>query len=133
MIDRDDDGNLLPDIILGDKYKILKLIHTGPVSRIYQGYDCKNEKYIFVKEITKYADPFLSHQAVEQFKCEVKILFNLKHKSLPKFEDYFDYEDNRYLILEYIEGKKLTAFIEHRREFVMEKQIIPWGMELCDS
>ncbi len=132
MIDRDDDGNLLPDIILGDKYKIIKLIHTGPVSRIYQGYDCKNKKNIFVKEITKYADPFLSHQAVEQFKCEVKILFNLKHKSLPKFQDYFDYDDNRYLILEYIEGKKLTAFIENLREFIGEKQVVAWGIELCD-
>ncbi|MEQ8224529.1 MAG: serine/threonine-protein kinase [Candidatus Eremiobacterota bacterium] len=132
MIDRDDDGNLLPDIILNDKYKIIKLIHTGPVSRIYQGYDCKNKKNIFVKEITKYSDPFLSQQAVEQFKCEVKILFNLKHKSLPKFEDYFDYDDNRYLILEYIEGKKLTAFIENLREFVREKQIITWAIELCD-
>ncbi|MEQ8187859.1 MAG: serine/threonine-protein kinase [Candidatus Eremiobacterota bacterium] len=132
MIDRDDDGNLLPDIILVDRYKIIKLIHIGPVSRIYRGFDCKNKKNIFVKEITKYADPFLSHQAVEQFKCEVKILFNLKHKSLPKFEDYFDYEDNRYLILEYIEGKKITAFIENQKNFVMEKQIIAWGIELCD-
>jgi len=132
MIERDDDGNLLPDIVLEDRYKIIKLIHIGPVSRIYQGFDCKNEKNIFIKEITKYADPVLSHQAIEQFKCEVKILFKLKHKSLPKFEDYFDYKDNRYLILEYIEGKKLTAFIENQREFLEEKQLITWGIELCD-
>ena len=44
MIDRDDDGNLLPDIILVDRYKIIKLIHIGPVSRIYRGFDCKIKK-----------------------------------------------------------------------------------------
>jgi len=126
------EGNFPPDMVLQDRYKIIKLIHTGPVSRTYQGFDLKNKKNIFVKEITVYTDPYLRQQALEQFKCEAKILFKLKHESLPKFKDYFDYEDRRYLILEYIEGKNLTTFIEHQKHFLPEEDVIKWGLELCD-
>jgi serine/threonine-protein kinase len=130
--ERDGEGHLLTDTVLSDKYKIIKLIHTGKISRIYNGLDCNNKKNVFIKEITQYTDPSLRQQAIEQFKCEAKILFKLKHKSLPKFVDYFDYRQRRYLVLEYIEGKKLTAFVENNKDFIQEKQVITWGIELCD-
>ena len=132
MRERDEAGNLLPDTILSERYKIIKLIHTGTISRIYNGFDLNYKKNVFVKEITQYTDPSLRQQAIEQFKCEAKILFKLKHKSLPRFVDYFDYRQSRYLVLEYIEGKKLTAFVEDRKNFLPEKQVINWGIELCD-
>ncbi len=132
MRERDEEGNLLPDTVLSDRYKIIKLIHTGTISRIYSGFDCKYKKNVFIKEITQYTDPSLRQQAIEQFKCEAKILFKLKHKSLPGFIDYFDYRESRYLVLEYIEGKKLTTFVEDRKDFLLEKQVIDWGIELCD-
>lgn len=132
MRERDEEGNLLPDTVLSERYKINKLIHTGTISRIYRGIDCKNKKNVFIKEITQYTDPSLRQQAIEQFKCEAKILFKLKHRSLPKFVDYFDYRQSRYLVLEYIEGKNLTAFVEDRENFLQEKQVINWSIELCD-
>ncbi len=132
MRERDEAGNLLPDTVLSERYRIIKLIHTGTISRIYNGFDCNYKKNVFVKEITQYTDPSLRQQAIEQFKCEAKILFKLKHKSLPRFVDYFDYKQSRYIVLEYIEGKKLTTFVENRKNFLPEKQVINWGIELCD-
>jgi serine/threonine protein kinase len=72
-------------------------------------------------------------RAIEQFKSEAKILFKLKQENLPKFEDYFDYEENRYLIIEYIEGKRLNNIVESQSGFLDEQQVIKWGIELCDS
>lgn len=131
---RDADGNLMTDTILQERYKIVNLIQKGPASRMYKGFDVKRNKAVFVKElIATYTDPSLRHQAIEQFKSEAKILFKLKQENLPKFEDYFDYEENRYLIIEYIEGKRLNNIVENQSGFLEERQVIKWGIELCDS
>jgi len=131
---RDTDGNLTTDTILQERYKIVNLIQKGPASRMYKAFDTKRNKAVFVKElIATYTDPSLRHQAIEQFKSEAKILFKLKQENLPKFEDYFDYEDNRYLIIEYIEGQRLNNIVEGQSGFLDEQQVIKWGIELCDS
>ncbi|MEQ8221660.1 MAG: protein kinase [Candidatus Eremiobacterota bacterium] len=131
---RDVDGNLTTDTILQERYKIVNLIQKGPASRMYKAFDTKRNKSVFVKElIATYTDPSLRHQAIEQFKSEAKILFKLKQENLPKFEDYFDYEENRYLIIEYIEGKRLNNIVESQSGFLDEQQVIKWGIELCDS
>ena len=49
MRERDEAGNLLPDTILSERYRIIKLIHTGTISRIYNGFDCNYKKNVFVK------------------------------------------------------------------------------------
>ncbi len=131
---RDADGNLTTDTILQERYKIVNLIQKGPASRMYKAFDTKRSKSVFVKElIATYTDPSLRHQAIEQFKSEAKILFKLKQENLPKFEDYFDYEENRYLIIEYIEGNRLNNIVESQSGFLDEQQVIKWGIELCDS
>ena len=131
---RGPEGELIADTLLQERYKITDLVNKGPASRMYKGYDIKRKRYVFLKEmINTFTDPSLRQQAIEQFKCEAKILFKLKHDNLPKFEDYFDYESNRYLILDYIEGKRLSNIAESSSSFLSEKQIIAWGIELCDA
>ena len=130
---RDTEGNLLKDTILQERYKIVELIDIGLISKMYKAYDTKYNKYVFVKElITKYKVPYLRQQAVEQFKGEARILFKYKHINLPKFDDYFDYEENRYLIIDYIEGNRLSTLVEGEEDFLPEKLVIQWGIDLCD-
>ncbi|HPZ10323.1 MAG TPA: serine/threonine-protein kinase, partial [Candidatus Eremiobacteraeota bacterium] len=131
---RDPEGNLLPDTVLQERYKVINLIQTGPTSRMYRCFDIKRNRHVFVKElIATYTDPSLRQQAIEQFKKEAKILFKLKQENLPKFEDYFDYEENRYLILEYVEGKRLNVIVESQTSFLSERQVIDWSIELCEA
>jgi serine/threonine protein kinase len=128
------DGQLLYDTLLQKRYKIINLIHTGPVSKTYKGIDIKDNSYVFIKEvITDYRDPSLRYQAIEQFKDEAKILFKLKHENLPKFKDYFDFDNNRYLIIEYIEGDRLDTLIEKQENFLSEKESINWSIQLCEA
>jgi len=130
---RDPDGNLVIDTILQGRYRIIKLVDIGPISRMYKGYDMKLKKYIFVKElIATYKDTYLRQQAIEQFKSEAKIIFKLNHENLPKFGDYFDCDESRYLITEYIEGKRLNSIVESQKDYLDEKQVIDWALELCD-
>ena len=130
---RSPDGCLLPDSILQKRYKIINIVHTGTVSRTYKGIDIKYNKYVFIKEvITEYKDPSLRYQAIEQFKGEAKILFQLKHENLPEFKDYFDYDNNRYIVIEYIEGERLNTFIERQKNFLSEAEILNMTLQLCN-
>ncbi len=131
---RGTDDQLSDDILLQNRYKIIELIHTGPVSKTYRGIDTKDSSYVFIKEvINTYTDPSLRYQAIEQFKDEVKIFFKLKQENLPKFKDYFDHDNNRYLIIEYIEGDSLDIFIQREANVISEKQIINWSIQLCEA
>ncbi|HPZ09710.1 MAG TPA: serine/threonine-protein kinase [Candidatus Eremiobacteraeota bacterium] len=130
---RSQDGALLTHTILKDTYKILELVHIGPTSRMYKGINIKNSKFIFIKELIWNLDPSLRHQAIEQFKCEAKILFKLKYQNLPKFEDYFDEKEGRYLIIDYVEGIRLNTYVENHRGFIPQEQVIRWGINLCDT
>jgi len=129
---RGPDGELLVDAILQERYKVTSLVNKSPASRTYKCIDTKRNKSIFLKEmLTAFNDPSLRQQAIEQFKCEAKILFKLRHENLPKFEDYFDYEGNRYLTFDYIEGSRLNEIVERSSTFLPEKQVLDWGIELC--
>jgi serine/threonine protein kinase len=119
--------------ILLERYKIIELINTSPGSKLYKAYDSKYNRSVFIKEmISNFKDRTLKQQAIEQFKCEAKILFKLKHDNLPKFEDYFDHDSNRYLVLNYIECKRLNVIVENHPGFLPQKQVISWAVQLCD-
>jgi len=129
---RDRDNNLLPGTILKENYKVIDIIYKGLLGGIYKGLNIKKNKFIFIKElITTHKDRSLRQQAIEQFKFEAKIFFKIKHENLPKFEDYFDYKENRYLIFEYIEGETLDNFIKNQTRLLSEKKIISLGIQLC--
>jgi serine/threonine protein kinase len=120
-------------MILKERYKILDIINITPLSVNYMGFDIKGNNYLLIKELTDtFKDLATKHQAVTQFKMEAKILFKLIHPNLPGYQDYFDYEYKRYLIMEYIEGKNFEAIVNETSGFIEEKQIIKWGLELCD-
>lgn len=130
---RNSDGQLLKDAVLQERYQVLEMVTKGPGSRTYKCWDQRREKNIFVKElITSFTDPSLRQQAIEQFKFEAKILFKLKHENLPKFEDYFDFDGNRYLTFNFLEGERLNQIVDNSQGFLSEKQILGWAIELCD-
>ena len=126
-------SELPKNMILKERYKILDIISITPLSVNYMGFDMKANNYLFIKELTDtFRDLATKHQAIAQFKMEAKILFKLIHPNLPRYQDYFDYEYKRYLIMEYIEGKNFEEIVKETSGFVEERQVIKWGLELCD-
>ncbi|MEQ8187784.1 MAG: serine/threonine-protein kinase [Candidatus Eremiobacterota bacterium] len=126
-------SELPKNMILKERYKILDVISITPLSINYMGFDIKANNYLFIKELTDtFRDLATKHQAIAQFKMEAKILFKLIHPNLPRYQDYFDYEYKRYLIMEYIEGKNFETIVNETPGFIEEKQVVKWGLELCD-
>ncbi len=125
---------LKPQTILQETYIIHNLIREGPVSRMYKAENITTNKVLAIKELLmdKFTNPAEKKQALEQFHLEAKILLRLKHQNLAMFEDYFEFNGRRYLIMEYIKGEKLNIITEKTEGFLQEGQVVEWGLELCD-
>jgi serine/threonine protein kinase len=59
----------------------------------------------------KYVPDSSSFDFYENFKQEIKILYNLHHNNIVRIYDYYLYPDTGYIIMEYIEGKQIFDYL----------------------
>lgn len=128
------DNILNSGTVLKDRYVVKNMISKSSVSRMYLGKDNQKERELAIKEllIEDILNPAEKKEAVEQFQVEARILLRLYHPNLPKFEDYFEFEGRRYLIMEYIKGDKLSNIVKDTEGFLNQGQVLKWAIELCD-
>lgn len=90
-------------------------------------------KLVAVKEmINQTHDPSLRQTMLQNFEREANILVSLNHPSIPKIYDFFEVNERYYLVLEFIDGKDLEAYLRDLKGFIPEEQIIGWAIEMCD-
>ena len=119
--------------ILRSIYLINKLVTTSHVSRIYRGKNIQTQKDIIIKELlSDNLNIVEKQQIIEQFQFESELLLRLKHINLPDIEDAFDSDEKKYLVMEYIKGKKLSSIVSNIKEYLNEAIIIKWALELCE-
>lgn len=64
---------------------------------------------------------------------EKATLERLDHPSIVKAIDLFEQDDHYYLVLEYVEGQDLEAFLQARNgEPLPERTLLDWGIRLCE-
>jgi len=52
----------------------------------------------------------------KRFLIEARLLFQLKHRSLPRVVDYFNKENASYIIMEYVKGKNFSQLLAEKPE-----------------
>lgn len=117
-----------------NRYKVVRLLGEGGMGAVYLCED--NEvagKVWAVKEMClKYAPNYLQDQAVSQFKREVEILATMSHPNLPQISHFFQFEDNYFLVMEYIEGRHLGEVLQEHGGKLKECDVTSWAMQICD-
>lgn len=88
--------------VLENRYRVLRLLGEGGMSRVYHGEDMRLGVRIAIKENLQ-----TSSEAQSQFQREAQILARLSHPNLPRVTDYFiDTATGRqYLVMDYVEGR----------------------------
>ena len=111
------------------------VLGMGGMSAVYQARDLRFPsvtKLCAVKEIINLApDPQLRAIAVQNFEREANILATLSHAAIPKVYDYFSERDRSYLVLEYIDGQDLEAYLAGYPGLLSQETVLEWGIQLC--
>jgi len=119
--------------VLKSQFQIIKNLSVTELSRNYLGKDINTNKTVLVKELLDtFQDQAKKEQATKQFRIEAQILIGLVHRGIPTFRDYFEHDNKRYIVMDYIEGKTLHDHVRDSKDFFDEKQLLTWALELCD-
>jgi len=118
------------EIILKNKYRIIKQIGRGAMGHVYLAKSLDNDREFAVKKLEISCETGLNeNMAKEIFSKEVKFLSRFNHRGLPRFQEIFVENNSHYLIMEYIKGKTLEEII-NSGERVEERRAIKWIIEI---
>ena len=107
------------NIIIQNRYKIIRPIKRGGMGAIYEVLDKRLHKNWALKEMMENFDNEQEcEEARERFEREATLLASLTHPNLPRVIDFFDEDGKFYLVMDYIAGKDLNDILrkqENRR------------------
>ncbi|RMF56425.1 MAG: PEGA domain-containing protein [Calditrichaeota bacterium] len=90
-------------------YEILSEINRGAVTTVFLGRQTSLDRKVLIKVLNQQWQQ--EPDMVQRFRREAKICARLKHKNIVDIFDTGSGDENLYLIMEYIEGINLKAFI----------------------
>ncbi|MBO0797091.1 MAG: protein kinase, partial [Ktedonobacteraceae bacterium] len=102
-------GRLQTDYLLGQRYRVLKLLGQGGMGAVYQAEDLRFRGALrAVKEMSQNGlSPQELQETTEAFEREALILARLQHANLPRIYDHFREQGRWYLVMDYLEGETL--------------------------
>ena len=108
--------------VLGDKYRLEKIIGKGGSGCVYLAMDYALGKKWAIKELSKNEALILD---------EVEMLRTLEHPMLPRIVDRIETTDKVYLVMDYLNGVNLQSILRAGNRFSVS-QVLHLGLQLCD-
>ena len=124
---------LKPGTVLDGRYNIVKALKAGGMGAVYRAKDTRLEQICAVKEmLSKEGDDFEYYK--KRFLSEARFLADLRHPGIPRVTDYFTHKKRYYLVMDYLEGVDLLAYIadECNAVGIDEETVVKWTIEICD-
>ena len=124
-----------PGHMLRERYRLLHAVGQGGMGAVYVAQDTQlGDRLVAVKEMSmSRLVPRELPQAVEQFKREAHLLASLHHPHLPIIYEYFGVEDRWYLVMSFIEGGTLQAYLDVAQgKKLPVNEVVRIGIELCN-
>jgi len=130
------EGALQVGFVLQNRYRITNVLGMGGMGSVYQARDQRFTnvvRNVAVKEMLNLqTDPQLREQTIRNFGREADVLASLMHPAIPQIYDVFASKERAYLVMEYIDGKDLEAYLDQSQDFIPVETVLKWALELCD-
>ncbi|HEY7415589.1 MAG TPA: serine/threonine-protein kinase, partial [Ktedonobacteraceae bacterium] len=102
-------------LLLHERYQLGAVLGSGGYSTVYHAHDVQAGREVAIKRIS--LQGLSAEEAIEAtdtFNREANVLSSLRHPQIPQFYDQFNDQDHWYLVLQYLEGPTLEAYLETR-------------------
>lgn len=96
-------------------YKISQEIGHGGMGKVYKAIHLSLERIVAIKMI--HPKLLSNNEMVARFYSEAKIQAKLNHPNIVTVYDFFEFEDNHYIIMEFVEGESVSNIINHQGAF----------------
>lgn len=120
--------------LLAHGYSLISQIGQGGFGEVYKARDTRHNRFVAIKQISLHAlSPKDIIQATDSYNREVMLMKGLKHVNLPRMYDHFTDPEHWYIVLEYIEGETLEAYLNHKKEGRLPvNEVLNIGITLCN-
>jgi WD40 repeat protein len=121
-------------ILLHERYQLLTQVGSGGFGGVYRSVDtAEGQRVVAVKQINLRG---LSAQeiieATDGFNREVRLLSTLRHPNLPVIRDTFTDPEHWYLVMDFIEGETLEAYLKGKAgASLLLDEVLGIGAQLC--
>ncbi|MBM3464347.1 MAG: serine/threonine protein kinase [Armatimonadetes bacterium] len=112
---------------LKKRYEIKSAVASGGMGAVFLAHDRALDIKVAVKELFD-----RSSEARAQFEREAKILAKLSHPALPRVTDWFLEGRVAFLVMDFVEGQDLQAYMTARGRGVSEERAVEWTLQLLD-
>src|SRR5215475_8796807 len=119
---------LAPNVILQNRYLIRRSIGQGGMGAVYEALDQRFDGIVAVKE-TLHTD----EQARKAFEREARLLYGLRHPSLPRVIDHFIEDDGQFLVMDYIPGDDLEKLRQEAGGKFETSKVLSWADRLLEA
>ncbi len=98
--------------IIDGKYKIIKLVGSGGMAKVYKALDIRLDRYVAVKVLKEdYAD---NEQFVKKFMREAQADAKLAHPNIVNVYDVGSNNGVNYIVMEYMDGPTLNDYLDEK-------------------
>ncbi|HEX7733220.1 MAG TPA: serine/threonine-protein kinase [Ktedonobacteraceae bacterium] len=121
--------------LLHARYQPGAILGLGGYSMVYRAWDKQKQLDVAIKRIMlRGLSAEETIEATSTYNREIEALSALNHPQIPRLYDHFSDPDHWYLVLEFIKGQTLEAFLNAReaqnRPLSLE-EILAIGLQLC--
>jgi len=120
--------------VVQNRYRIISFLSKGGMGTIYRAWHLHLNIPVAIKEMIPQPDlpPAMLATLRQQFQREAAVLARLDHPHLVGVIDFFEEEDNVYLVMKFIEGESLGQHIGQQGP-LPEGEVLTWAGQLLDA
>lgn len=119
--------------IIRQRYRVLAMVGKGGFGAVYKVADTQfGNRVLAIKEMSQsnLSTPELL-EATDAFKREALLLANLIHPNLPRIYEQFSETGRWYLVMDFIEGQTLEAYLDKTGGKLPVEKVLDIGIQLC--
>lgn len=120
------------EMLLAGRYRMGRLLGSGGFGSVYLATDERLHRPVAIKVCSTRGLP--QHEADEAarlFQSEALTLARLRHPGLTAIWDYFNEDENWYLVMEYVPGETLRTLLKRNAGPIPHAEAISYTRQLC--